>query len=255
MKMDSDKRITPPNCKLCSAPTEPFDVCDFTKFCSAEPYSHGFSGVPVFYYRCGNCECTFTDFFDNWSTEDFRRFVYNDDYILVDPDYADTRPKETTREWLIRFDMLRGVRVLDYGAGSGSFAQAMNAHGYDFSSYDPFSSPTMPDGQFEAVTAFEVVEHSPRPLETFGAMLDYMGERKIIIVGQSLQPEDIMTVRANWWYIAPRNGHCTTYSERTFRWLAEQHGFTCAFNTGYVGLFSHPDDDLSRAIISRIVNW
>lgn len=244
-----------PPCKLCQTESVPFDVVDFAKFCSGDPYSNGFAGIPVYYYRCPACDCTFTDFFDTWSPDDFASLVYNDDYVLVDPEYVSVRPEATAREWSIRFDMTKGAAILDYGAGSGGLAERMNAQGYNFCSYDPFSSPEQPDGPFDIVTAFEVIEHSPRPIDTFEHILSMMGERKIVLVGQSTQPDDIMTLRGSWWYIAPRNGHCTTFSERTFRLMAERHGLTYFPASGLHGFFSHPDDELSRAVIPRVVNW
>ena len=156
-----------PRCKLCGFACTPFDVVDFSKFCNGEPYAHGFSGIPVYYYRCGDCECTFTEFFDNWDEEDFANFIYNDKYVEVDPDYECKRPHDTANEWVVRFDVIKESSVLDFGAGSGGFAEAMNARGFRFQSYDPYSSPSLSDGQFDIVTAFEVIEHSPNPLQTF----------------------------------------------------------------------------------------
>jgi hypothetical protein len=242
-----------PICKLCQNTCDPFDVVDFGKFCNADPYANGFSGIPVYYFRCIACECTFTNFFDNWSSEDFSTFVYNEEYCLVDPDYVSIRPEATAQEWSNRFAVIKPASVLDFGAGSGRFALAMNACGFDFQSYDPFSSPELPKSSFDIVTAFEVVEHSPDPLKTFETVFDFMGERKIVIVGQSIQPSDIMSIRGNWWYIAPRNGHCTVYSEKSFREVANRFGLSYVPSAGLHGFFSHPDDELTASIIRCLV--
>ena len=79
-----------------------------------------------------------------------------------------------------------------------------------------------------------------------------MGERKIVLVGQSTQPDDIMTLRGNWWYIAPRNGHCTTYSERSLQQVASRFNLTYVPSPGLHGFFSHPDDELTQAIWERL---
>ncbi len=80
-------------CKICASVSPAFDTVDFNKICSdSDFYAYGFSKVPVVYYRCTLCHFLFTTFFDDWSTEEFARFVYNADYIKVDGDYAEVRP-------------------------------------------------------------------------------------------------------------------------------------------------------------------
>lgn len=244
-----------PKCKLCANLCDSFDVVDFNKICHANPYINGFSGVAVYYYKCQNCECIFTDFFDSWSTAEFSDHIYNSEYIEADPDYKFKRPNSIAAEWAVRFDVLRGSSSLDFGAGSGGFARAMNAQGFRFQSYDPYSAAILPPDRFDVVTAFEVIEHSPSPLLTFEAMLDRMGDRKILIVSQSLQPENIMEIRGSWWYIAPRNGHCTTYSDRSLQYLAARYGLTYVSGNTLYGFFSDPDDEMSRAVIGRLADW
>ena len=43
-----------------------------------------------------------------------------------------------------------------------------------------------------------------------------------IVIGESLHPPDIDQLRGNWWYIAPRNGHVSTFSDRAFAVIANQ---------------------------------
>lgn len=251
----SDKNQTEniPSCKICGKECEPFDVVDFNKFCDGDPYRLGMSNIDVAYVRCTSCECLFTSFFDGWSLGDFRKFIYNDEYIKVDPEYAFERPFETARLLRYRLQNAKEARTLDFGSGSGILCKIMNEFGFNFDSYDPFSSPIRPNGLFSVVTAFEVIEHSPAPLETFEQILSFMPERKIILVGQSLQPDDIMRIRGSWWYLAPRNGHCTTYSEKTFRTIAEKLGIHFKAGHGLYGFYSDGKDDLTEIIMSAVL--
>ena len=41
----------------------------------------------VTYYRCVHCQLIFTDFIDDWTIDEISRFIYNDDYVKVDPEY------------------------------------------------------------------------------------------------------------------------------------------------------------------------
>jgi 2-polyprenyl-6-hydroxyphenyl methylase/3-demethylubiquinone-9 3-methyltransferase len=241
-----------PDCKICGSPTRHFATVDFNKFCDGDPYRLGIADLAVNYFACGNCECKFTDFFDNWSEEDFSNFLYNDEYIKVDPDYTFTRPFETARLLRHRLLPVQALRMLDYGSGSGIMAKIMNEFGFNFDAYDPFSSPKKPEGLFDVVTAFEVIEHSPRPLETFQQISDFLPDRKIVLVGQSLQPPDIDEIGGSWWYMAPRNGHCTTYSQKTFEILAANMGLKVKFGSGLYAFYSH-DDEITELTLGAVL--
>src|SRR5689334_4039538 len=80
-------------CKICGGFSPPFDSLDFLKFCSpTNPFAFGFAGIPVEYRRCRDCGFIFTDFFDDWSPEEFATYVYNSDYPRIDSEYAEIRP-------------------------------------------------------------------------------------------------------------------------------------------------------------------
>ena len=52
------------------------------------------SGVPIYYRHCASCDFLYTDAFDDWSIEDFRAHIYNDEYAMADPEYAQKRPRD-----------------------------------------------------------------------------------------------------------------------------------------------------------------
>ncbi len=58
----------------------------------------------------------------------------------------------------------RKLDILDYGSGSGAFAERMAKYGFaNITNYDPFSSPARPAGKFSLITCFEVIEHTVSP--------------------------------------------------------------------------------------------
>jgi hypothetical protein len=210
-------------CKLCGSPALFFDVVDFNK--STGGYAFGPSGINVPWHRCDVCGFLFTPFFDNWSPEHFAQFIYNEDYVLVDPDYLSARPKGMAVHIARLLCGFEGVRILDYGSGTNLLGQDLREFGFaHVESYDPFSSPTRPPGPFDLITCVEVIEHSPSPLAILADMRSFLVEDGCILIGESLQPADIDHIRCGWWYVAPRNGHVSTFAARTFATLAERTG-------------------------------
>jgi hypothetical protein len=209
----SEKRQTV-SCKICGSHAYFFDVVDFNKSCSQpDIYPFEMSGIPVFYFRCLVCGFLFTKFFDHWTPEDFARFVYNEDYIKVDGEYASKRPEREAATTAQRLDGLPHLRILDYGSGSGIFADHLRSRGFGHvSSYDPFSSPSPPEGRFDVVTCFEVLEHTTSPKKTLADIAKLLDPKGCVIFSTGIQPPTIGEVRANWWYVAPRNGHVSIYS-------------------------------------------
>ena len=221
-----DKYKAAVQCKICGSTSLFFDVVDFNKCCSREqPYNFGPAHVGVSYYRCEECQFTFTTFFDQWDGALFRRYIYNDQYIQVDPDYVETRPVETARALS---EMLRGyerLRLLDYGSGSGVQTAVMRQGGYrHVTEYDPFASPVRPAGRFDIITCFETIEHVPDPLATIRDMTSMLAKGGCIIIGTSLQPADFDVLRGSWWYVAPRNGHVSIFSLPALQRLAAREG-------------------------------
>lgn len=85
-------------CKCCGKPADLFGVVDFHKSCEDRRRPPlPLSGVPIYYYRCPNCGFLFTTAFDEFTQQDFAAHIYNEQYILVDPDYAGHRPRQSAQ--------------------------------------------------------------------------------------------------------------------------------------------------------------
>jgi len=219
----ANARIASVPCKICGQAAPFFDVVDFNKCVGF--YCFGPADIPVDWHRCDECGFLFTGFFDDWTHDDFRRFIYNDDYALVDPEYASVRPILVADHLAQYLGAFKDARILDYGAGGGLFANRLMELGFNHvESYDPFSLPVRPSGQFDIITCTEVIEHVPSPLTALQEMRSLLNQDGCIIIGESLQPPDIAVLRGNWWYVAPRNGHVSTFADRSFATLAELLG-------------------------------
>jgi SAM-dependent methyltransferase len=224
-------------CKCCGATAVPYGVVDFHKNCEIHRRQVlGVSGVPIYYYRCPECRFLFTTAFDDFSTDDFLRYVYNDEYLLVDPDYTGRRARSNAEVLAQLFAEARPRRILDYGGGSGVLVECLRDAGFpDVENYDPFVPlhANRPAGRFDCVVCFEVVEHSTDPERTFADMMDFLEDPGLILFSTVLQPDDIDRQGLNWWYAGPRNGHVSLYSPESLQALIEPFGFACAsFNPG-----------------------
>jgi 2-polyprenyl-6-hydroxyphenyl methylase/3-demethylubiquinone-9 3-methyltransferase len=203
-------------CKCCGGAARYFGSADFNDHCLRhQQHVLPRANVPVPYHRCATCGFLFTAAFDRFTPDDFRRYIYNEQYILADPEYAEARPRRSA-EFVARIlPAAKGLRILDYGGGNGVHAQTLRTLGFaNIEVYDPFVEQfsRRPQGQFDLVTCSEVVEHSPDPRGVLGELCDLIHDDGMIFFTTLLQPPDIHQLGTSWWYLAPRNGHVSLFT-------------------------------------------
>ena len=108
-------------CPICSGMSNPLDVVDFNKSCSEQWGAFlPLSGIPIYYYSCDTCGFCFAPEFSKWNLTDFETKIYNDDYILFDPDYLSVRPNGNAKTLVEMFGGQQNqINHLDYGGGNG----------------------------------------------------------------------------------------------------------------------------------------
>ncbi len=229
-------------CKCCGTSAPLFGVTDFHTNCAGlRDGVFALSGIPVYYYRCPACEFLFTTAFDAFTPGDFAAHIYNDDYALVDPDFAHARPWGNAQMVGQAFAGSKNLRILDYGGGSGALAGYLRDQGFsDVQTYDPFvpAHAERPSGRYDCIVSFEVLEHSPRPRQTLEDINSLRAENGIVLFSTLVQPLDVERLGAAWWYVGPRNGHVSLHSRTGLRVLAEEFGLQIgSFSDGLHLLF------------------
>jgi SAM-dependent methyltransferase len=228
-------------CPICSATCALWDVVDFNKSCEDHKgKSLARSGVPIYYALCEGCGFCFTPEIYTWPLEKFKSAIYNDDYVLVDPEYLDVRPRTM-------FEVLRStyfpalppsVRHLDYGGGNGRLAQLLRQSGWQSTSYDPVADEHVDPqqlGKFDLITAFEVFEHVPDTSKLMSDLSSLLSDDSLILFTTFLSDGNIdPNRRLDWWYASPRNGHISLFSKKSLAVLAQRYGFLFgSFNSSW----------------------
>lgn len=217
-------------CKCCNrGDVFPVGEVDFNKACWDREGKRVFppSDIMVPYFACRNCGFIFTNHMDNWSSEDFKTKVYNEDYpTKVNPPPPEEASLPIKEKSLYRVGqnmalLLQGsqkrIRILDYGAGSkiSLAGQALQDAGFSYFSYEPYSDSgekKPPAGTFEFIFAIQVVEHC----HDLSALVDFikthLADDGIFYVQTLFHPFPTPPDILSSWYISPRDGHVSIFT-------------------------------------------
>jgi 2-polyprenyl-6-hydroxyphenyl methylase/3-demethylubiquinone-9 3-methyltransferase len=242
-------------CKCCGNESGLLGVVDFNKNCANAREFAQPCGIPIYYHGCRNCGFVFTTAFDSFSNDDFSKWIYNDRYLIVDPDYLEIRPRKTaslvSRMCAHRLDL----RILDYGCGNGSTIRFMKELGLqNVDGYDPFVAEyqTRPSGRYDLVLAVEVAEHTPTPIKTFKDVAGFVADDGMVMISTSTLPADFAQLNLSWWYIAPRNGHVSIYTPAALAYVAQAVGLTSvSFDQGAHAMWHDEPPTFIRHLVKK----
>ncbi len=220
------------SCTVCGGDCQLLDVVDFNTSCEdGRGRRFSLSGVPVYYVYCTNCGFSFAPLFLPWKKEEFLERIYNKDYILVDPDYVDKRPRGGAAFLISLFgNNARSIRHLDYGGGSGLMSKLLNESNWLSDSYDPFvdtQKSVAEMGTYDLITAFEVFEHVSALDSLMNNLRSLLAPDGVVLFTTLLSDGNINPAqKLTWWYASPRNGHISLFSKKSLTHLAHSYGFT-----------------------------
>jgi SAM-dependent methyltransferase len=219
------------SCPICGGTCSLLDVVDFNKSCEeAKGKFLTLSGIPVYYALCGKCGFCFAPEFMKWKLDGFEERIYNNDYVVVDPDYIEARPRSNAAALISIFgDRIHSIKHLDYGGGNGLLTRILREANWQSTSYDPFVDREVTVGQlgkFDLITAFEVFEHVPDVQKLMSTLCSLLSDNGLVLFTTLLSDKYISANRRlNWWYASPRNGHISLFSKSSLTILAQNHGF------------------------------
>ncbi|WP_461788899.1 class I SAM-dependent methyltransferase [Pedobacter sp.] len=135
---------------------------------------------------------------------------------------------------------------LDYAGGYGLFTRMMRDKGFNFYHTDAycknifaeyFDLDDLPKGQkFELLTAFEVFEHLPNPLEEIEKMSSLADN---ILFSTVLVPQSPLNSVNDWWYFIPETGqHVAMFTVQALEYLANKLGYRFYTNGDNLHLFT-----------------
>ena len=214
-------------CKICHGDTEIQGCVDAGRTCEVNKGVYlPLTGRAVWYHRCMDCGFIFTRDYDDWTYEDFLREIYNEQYGEVDPGWTDgARARlnaDLTRQVM---GMQQARSVLDYGCGKDAVCtKALLADGVKAFGFDALFTEVKPRYSVDLVTAFEVFEHTPTPVETVRDALSF-GRLGAPLLFTTMLHDGYPRQATDSWYIAPRNGHVSVYTSESLRRLFGPLGY------------------------------
>jgi SAM-dependent methyltransferase len=124
-------------------------------------------------------------------------------------------------------------KVLDFGCGNGAFIRFLRNQGIETIGVDPIpvendmrrhihtSLLELPEGRFDAITAFEVFEHLDRPCDTLSHLVTLLDEDAFIFITTAVTNRALTNIRCfEHWIYQKDPTHIGFFHERTFEWIA-----------------------------------
>ena len=163
--------------------------------------------------------------------------------------------------------------AVDYGGGHGIFVRMMRDKGFNFYRQDLhadnlyaryFDIKNLPaNHKFNILTAFEVFEHLPNPMEEIRKMFNYSD---MILFSTELQPSKDISGLKDWWYFVPETGqHLSFYTEDAFQEIAKKmdaYYYTDSINLHIISkkqlqvnpFIEEKIPQIKKTILQRVVN-
>lgn len=181
------------------------------------------------YYSCGNCGFIQTEF-PYWLEEAYSSVIARSDIGLIGRNMKFTNFCSA----VIPLFFSSNHAFLDYGGGNGMFVRMMRDKGFEFYWNDKYASNQFakgfesPEGKFfSLITAFEVFEHLPHPLETIEDMFHYSDT---LLFSTRLLPRWNVTP-SDWWYYTLDTGqHVSLYSRESLELIAKKFNVQLSSN-------------------------
>src|SRR5580765_5243496 len=222
--LPSKPTMTP--CRVCGEATQPF----FTKLI--------LGAHQVTYLKCPACGQVQTEK-PYWLEEAYRNVAGKLDVGMADRCIWTAQTTVALARWL---GIGPEAPCLDWGGGTGLFVRLCRDYGMNFFYYDLYADNIFASGfdrkdasqpaHWECVTAFEVAEHLPDPLQNFGDLFrlspQYILVSTLLYSGQA----------ANWWYFTDNGQHVAFYTRCSLEFIARHYGYHLASNDCDLHLFS-----------------
>ena len=121
---------------------------------------------------------------------------------------------------------LEHVEFVDFSQPRIRAARCRSAEeGFQATTYDPLTAfASHPQGRFDLITCFEVMEHLPFPDRTVTDIGRLLADEGILLFSTLTQPANFDELGLRWWYVGPRNGHVSLYSRCSLTILFEKNG-------------------------------
>jgi len=186
----------------------------------------------VQYFRCPECGFIQTEK-PYWLAEAYIEALVAADVGIMERNLLSSRVTAAVISLLFP----HGKKFLDYGGGHGTFVRLMRDRGFNFFWQDLYAKNIhartfeYEEGtRYDLVTAFELMEHLPDPLEGMAPIFALSDN----VLTTTLLAPDPPPPPPNWWYYVVQGGqHVSIYTPAALQQLARRYRRNVSSSNGF----------------------